>query len=413
MTLFWIVAALVALVVIAIIARPLLRPPVGAQSRAAHDEQVFRDQLAELDRDVARGVLAESEAKAAKVEVSRRLLAAAAERERMEGPSPAPRSWSRMLAVFVALAAPIGATALYFSIASPGHPDQPLAERLANAQQPTTQAEVERILEAEGYDPEKDALAADPSLAEFTPLVDKLQSVADSRPDDLRGAQLLANSLRRLGRFSEAWRAYARIIEINGDAATVDDYHAQVEVMIYAAAGFVSDDALAVSEAGVARFGETGTHYYVAGLHAAQRGAPDRARASWTQALAAEPAGSPVAEAAQAQLTALSAIESGATSPSSDTEPGPSAEDMQAASQMSSEDRQAMIESMVEGLQERLRDEGGDVDEWARLIRALSVLGRAEDAKSAYDEAIGIFQGDPTALSFLTEQALLAGVPTE
>lgn len=413
MTWFWIVAAIVALASIVIVARPLLRPPSGARSRAAHDEQVFRDQLAELDRDVARGVLAESEAQSAKVEVSRRLLAAAAERERMEGPLPAPRSISRVLAIVLALAAPIGATALYFAIASPGHPDRPLAERLANARQPTSQADIERILAAEGFDPAKEALEADPSLAEFVPLVEKLRLATESRPGDLRGAQLLANSLRRLGRYSEAWPAYARVIQASGDAATVGDYHTQVEAMIYAAAGFVSDDALEVSNAGAERFGPTGTHLYVTGLHAAQRGDPDRARAFWTEAISIEPDRSPVAEAAQAQLTAMGAALSRPASPPSAAEPGPNAEDMQAASQMSASDRQAMIEGMVEGLQERLRSEGGDVNEWARLIRALSVLERADDAKAAYVEASQIFQGDSTALAFLTEQALLSGVATE
>ena len=72
-----------------------------------------------------------------------------------------------------------------------------------------------------------------------------------------------------------------------------------------------------------------------------------------------------------------------------------------------------MIEGMVEGLSDRLRSEGGEVDEWARLIRALSVLGRSQDAATAYEEAAATFAGDPTALAFLKEQALLAGLAIE
>jgi len=409
LTLFWIAAAIAALAAVAVIARPLLRPPAGARSRAAHDEQVFRDQLAELDRDVARGVLTENEAKSARVEISRRLLAAAAERERAEGPGPAPRRASRALAVVLAIAAPVSAVALYFTLAAPGYPDRPLAQRIAEARQPTTQVVVEKLVADEGYDPAAEALAADPSLSEFIPLVAKLEQTVATRPDDLRGARLLANSLRRLGRYSDSWRAYARVIEIAGDAAVLQDYMAQVEVMIFAAAGFVSDDALAVSEAATERFGPTGTALYVAGLHAAQRGDPEIAHAKWTEALQLEPVGSPVAQAARAQLAALG----GSLTPPPADQPGPSAEDMQAAADMSAEERQAMIESMVAGLGERLRSEGGDVNEWARLIRALSVLDRPDDAKAAYDEATETFAGDPTALAFLKEQALLSGVAVE
>ncbi len=408
MTLFWIAAAFVALAAVSAVAWPLLRPPKATRSRAAHDEQVFRDQLAELDRDVERGVLSEDEAKAARIEVSRRLLSAATERERIEGPGPAPRRVSRILAVILALAAPAGATALYFSMASPGYSDRPLEKRLAEARMRTSQTEVEEMVAAQGYDPQAEALAADPSLAEFTPLVGKLELAIATRPDDLQGARLLANSLKRLGRFSESWRAYGRVIEILGESATAEDYNVQVEVMIYAAAGFVSDDALAASEATAQKFGPSGVTLYVEGLHAAQRGDPSQAEAKWTEALQLEPGESPIAQAARQQLAALGDAGQAVEAP-----PGPNADDMRAAADMSAEDRQAMIESMVAGLEDRLRSEGGDVNEWVRLIRALNVLEQSEKAQAAYDEAVAIFTTDPTALAFLKEQALLSGLAVE
>ena len=410
LTLFWIVAALVTLAAIAVLARPLLRPAAGARSRAAHDAQVFRDQLAELDRDVRRGVITEAEAASARVEISRHLLAAAAEVERAEGPGPAPRRTSRALAILLVITAPLGATGLYVAIASPGYPDRPLAERLAEARQPTTQARVEELVAAEGYDPEASALEADPSLNEFIPLVTRLQQTVADRPNDLQGARLLAGSLRRLGRYSDSWRAYARVIELAGDSATLEDYSAQVETMIFATAGFVSDDALAVADAAAGRFGPNGMSQYVSGMHAAQRGDVDAARESWNAVIAMEPGGSPFAQAARRQLVALGS--SAEQAPAAGA-PGPSAEDMEAAAAMSAADRQAMIEGMVEGLSDRLRSEGGEVDEWARLIRALSVLGRSQDAATAYEEAAATFAGDPTALAFLKEQALLAGLAIE
>jgi len=411
LTLFWITAAVAAFAAIVAIAWPLLRPSARARSRAAHDEQVFRDQLAELERDIARGVLTADEAKTARLEVSRRLLAAAAEREKEAGPAPAPRRASRALMLALAIGVPLEAAVLYFMLAAPGYPDRPLALRLEDARRQTSQAAVEKMAASEGYDPAAEALAADPSLAEFAKLVVQLEQTVATRPNDLKGAQLLASSLRRLGRFAESWRAYARVIELSGDAATNDDYMAQVETMIFAAAGFVSEDAKAVAEAAVKRFGPSGTALYVSGLHAAQRGDNARAREQWTEALRRAPAGSSVAEAAQAQLAALG-DPGGAGAPTSNA-PGPTAGDMQAAAQMSDADRKAMIEGMVAGLGERLRAQGGDVNEWARLIRALGVLERPEEAKAAYDEAAAAFAGDPTALAFLKEQALVSGLSVE
>ncbi len=66
--------------------------------------------------------------------------------------------------------------------------------------------------------------------------------------------------------------------------------------------------------------------------------------------------------------------------------PGPSAADIQAASQMSAEDRQAMIEGMVAGLAQKLEENPQDVEGWQRLIRAYRVLGQEDKAKAAAEK---------------------------
>ncbi len=76
----WVFAAVLTFVVLAILLLPLLRgrEAVGADDRNAYDRTVFRDQLAELDRDLARGLIGAKEAEAARNEIARRLIAAAA-----------------------------------------------------------------------------------------------------------------------------------------------------------------------------------------------------------------------------------------------------------------------------------------------------------------------------------------------
>ena len=70
---------------------------------------------------------------------------------------------------------------------------------------------------------------------------------------------------------------------------------------------------------------------------------------------------------------------------------------MEAAAEMSVEDRMAMIEEMVAGLNDRLASEGGPAEDWARLIGAYGVLGRDDAARAILAEAREVFAGDAPA----------------
>ena len=89
---------------------------------------------------------------------------------------------------------------------------------------------------------------------------------------------------------------------------------------------------------------------------------------------------------------------------------GPSKEDIATMGEMSAKDREAMIESMVEGLAERLGTEGGPPEEWARLLRALSVLGRIDDAIIIYKEAQAVFADYADALAMIENTVEILGI---
>lgn len=80
---------------------------------------------------------------------------------------------------------------------------------------------------------------------------------------------------------------------------------------------------------------------------------------------------------------------------------------------MEAGDRQAMIEGMVEQLNDRLAREGGSAEEWARLIASLGVLGQTERARAIYGEAQGRFAGRAEDLAALKAAAEQAGWPNE
>ena len=72
----WIVFALMTGAALVAVLWPLRRRSVTAAAESGNDAAVYRDQLHEIERDLAAGSLGANEAEAARIEVSRRLLAA-------------------------------------------------------------------------------------------------------------------------------------------------------------------------------------------------------------------------------------------------------------------------------------------------------------------------------------------------
>ncbi|MEL7154475.1 MAG: hypothetical protein AAFN51_11925, partial [Pseudomonadota bacterium] len=89
--------------------------------------------------------------------------------------------------------------------------------------------------------------------------------------------------------------------------------------------------------------------------------------------------------------------------------PGPTAEDIAAAQQMTAQDRASMIEGMVQRLEDRLLSEGGLAEDWLRLINAYAQLERMDDAARIYELADAALENDPSR-GFVREQSLLLGV---
>src|SRR5258707_5923005 len=104
--------------------------PLGRGTRPQNDGSetaVYKDQLAEIDRDVAAGLIGRSEADAARVEISRRLLAAVDHQR--EPPVVSNIKLRRSAAIMALVGLPIVAVALYLPLGSPRLGDFPLAER--------------------------------------------------------------------------------------------------------------------------------------------------------------------------------------------------------------------------------------------------------------------------------------------
>ncbi len=372
----------------------------------AEDLGVYRDQMAELERDLGRGVIAPGEAEQARTEIARRILAADRALGAMAPTATAPKSatWALVgaMVVLVGIGGPLG----YAWLGAPGYPDLGIAERRRVAEA----ARAERLPQAQA---EARVLALrDPPPApspEFAALIAQLREAVAARPDDLQGLALLARNEAALGNFGAAVVAQRHIIAVIGEAARAEDFSALADLMVLATGGYVSPEAEAAADAALARDPRNGAARYFKGLADAQTGRYDRAFATWAELLAEGPEDAGWIAPIEAQIGTLAAMAGVAYTPPAPTT-GPSAADVAAAGEMTEAERQEMIRTMVEGLAERLASAGGPAADWARLIGALAVLGQTDRARAIWAEAQTVFADQPADIAALAEAAARAGI---
>ncbi|MCU9838006.1 c-type cytochrome biogenesis protein CcmI [Ruegeria sp. WL0004] len=403
---FWILVSLMALVVAGLLALAALRARITAEPAAAYDLRVYRDQLAGVDRDLARGVIDAADAERIRTEISRRILAADTQMQ-AEATDPAQ---TRRSALIVALASAVvviaGSLWFYTSLGAPGYGDLPLKLRLEIAEQNRTERPAQA--EAEARMPAQ----AQPQLeAGYADLLQKLRDTVAKRPDDIQGHILLAQHEANTGNLRAAYAAKARVIELLQGDVTAADFSEQAELMIMAAGGYVSPEAEGVLRQALQRNPEYGPARYYWGVMLLQVGRPDLAFEIWVRTLEAAPADAAWAEAIRTRIGEV-AMRAGVeyTPPPVAALPGPSQEDMQAASEMDADSRNEMIRGMVERLSERLATEGGTPQEWSRLIGALAVLGETERAQTILAEARQVYAETPEALTLIESTAQQAGL---
>ncbi len=386
--------------------------------------QVYRDQLAEVERDAARGLVSAEETARLRLEISRRILEA--DRSRAQnlarhgrgkaGPGAPGAAASRLGlggAVGLIGLAVAGSVWLYQSrLGAPGYADLPLAARIAATE--AARAARPGQAEAEADMPPAAPVQVD---AEFQGLMDKLRGTVASRPDDLRGQELLARNEARLGNFAAAHAAQAQVIRLKGSAATAEDHAAQAEMLIFAAGGYVSPEAEAALQTALGLDAHNGTARFYSGLMLVQGGRPDLAFPIWRDLLEQSPPDAPWVVPIRKDIVQIAGLAGvryelpqGAESALPGALPGPDAAAIEAAAGMEAGDRQAMIEGMVAQLNDRLAREGGTAAEWARLIGALGVLGQTERAAAIHAEAKTRFAGRAEDLAILQAAADRAGL---
>jgi cytochrome c-type biogenesis protein CcmH len=375
-----VLAAMLAAVLAGVI-WPLLKEWRAAPERGQFDRAVYRDQLQELERDAARGLIGAEEAAGARLEIERRLLAA----DRAEAPSPRRLRPSPLLAAAVALLVSGGAIALYRVLGAPGLPDLPYAER----------------------GPER-ALTAAHGPTDLEKTAAELAAKLAAKPDDVEGWLLYARTSAALRNWQKAADAYHHALQLSNSRPDVAAAYG--EMLVMAADGIVTPTAHAAFGAALAKDPENAAARYYLALGDAQAGNVDAAVAAWQKLAAEAPEDAPIrAELKQRIAAAMASVgkEPPPLAPPAPSE-GPSPAEMAAMAKLPPEQRQATIRGMVADLEARLKSAPDDLPGWLRLARSYTVLGESEKAAGAYEEAAKLAPDD-AQIPLGEAEALLAG----
>lgn len=386
----WIIFTVLTLAVLALLILPLLRRPAAAPPRVDYDMVVYRDQLAELERDQERGLLTNDQVDAARTEILRRMLAA----EDAEPPAGASsllagdRRLRLITATLIIVLVPLSAFGIYAKLGAPTMPDQPFAAR--------------------GADPEFRMIQMAERLA------------ADlARQPEADGFVTLAETYFQMRRYPESVEAFRQAMNMGVIDAQI--LASMAEAMVMSNDGMVVPEARQAFQQVLTLDKDDPRARFYLGLAKAQIGKNAEAVSIWRDLEKGSPAEAPwlpmlrehIAEYAKAggfdpaKIDPVPPVPAGPSTAKGPNPhagvPGappiasetaqsgmPSGEAAAAVLAQSPEERSKTIRSMVAGLAARLEQSPEDFDGWMRLARAYKVLGEPEKSVAAARHAVSL-----------------------
>jgi len=382
--LLWAIFAVLTAAVLYVVLRPLADGSASEESRAVFNATVYRDQLGEVESDRERGLIGQGDAEAARVEIARRLLAT--DTEKQGAKLSASHSPTKALAVGLAVALPLAALSLYLVYGSPRLPDQPLIARLQDP----------------GSDKNLEVLVA------------RVEARLREHPEEGEGWEVIAPVYMGWGRYADAAEAYSQTIRLLGESPKRLANYGQA--LVLANNGVVSEDARKALERAVALDPNLIEPRLVLIIAKEQDGQFAAAAEAWRALLAEASADVPWRKLVEQRLAEDEAKLAGKAVPAQpegapgEGPQGPSPDDVAAAQKMAPVDRQAMIKTMVQRLDDRLTQKGDDLPGWLKLVRAYTVLDRKDDALKALARAKTQFSGNAEALQQLDALAAELGL---
>ncbi len=413
----WIILTLMVAIVAAVLTIPLVRRHEARADARTATLAVLRDQLADVDVQLAAGAIPPADAEGLRIEIKRRMLAAGhiPEEARVALASRTLSGLAIGLAALVALAG----GALYATMGKPGLAGTSVPLAAAATPPPAAGAEAE-------------------GAGEIAALVAGLEKKVAANADDPEGWRMLGWSYFQMQRFDDSARAYGKAVALKPDGTGFQSAYG--EALVQVANGAVTPAAADAFAKAQAQDGADARARYFLGVKKQQEGDAKGALDDWITLLGESATDAPwvpqlrsvIEQTAgdakidvSARLAALRPPASGgasvaappmpglagtAASVPAGVMPGPSADQVAGAAAMTAGDRQAMIRGMVDGLAKKLQANPRDESGWLRLMRARSVLGENTAAARARNDAIAAFAGDPAAQARIRAAATEIGI---
>lgn len=347
---------------------PLIRGGVG-ENRLAREVAMYEARKAELIRQRDAGEISTGECDAALAEQGRALLVLSRGRAAAAGEDAGKSGARRKLAALMMLiGVPVLALPIYLRVGVPSLPDAPLASR-ERSQQPF---DVETALQ-------------------------KIEAHLAQNPGDVRGFEVVAPVYLKAGRYADAARAYARVIELSGE--TPERLADLGESLVADKDGLISAEARQAFERALKLDGRFAKPKFYLALAREQDGDIAGALAE-LEKIAAELPESPAKSRVNGEIERFRAQNKMPSNPAG-----------QAIANLPPAEREAMIRSMVEGLDARLSEKGGTLAEWRQLVQARLVLRQRDAAEAALAKARAALAADMSAVSEL--DALAAAIKAQ
>lgn len=384
----WICLALLSAAVATFLIRNVNSSGVETSGHAP-DLDVYRDQLAELESDAERGVIEPGEAKAARVEIARRLIKQS-EAGQPSTADTASTAFSANLLKVSAAVIPAVSLLLYLAIGSPGLPGRPLAERIATM-------------------PTREAAPED--------LIAKVEARLREKPDDGAGWEVIAPVYLSTGRPMDAAQAFSRAISLLGENPERLLGLAKANVMLER--GIVNEAAHKALQRTLELEPERFEARFWLAVYDEQNGRLAEAAAIYADLLKKAPPGAPWRSSVEERLAVVTGQAVASPKPQAQPVPGgkppelapaggtgsgkgPSpAEFVAAAQKLAPEMRSVMIGKMITRATEAAVKDPKNAAIWTRIVTGHTALGNTTDAKAALQEARKALSADPAGLSEL------------